>query len=77
MAEAGPREGVIVNELREGADGVLQLRFYGLLGLKNVEAGGPEEMREQAMLDSEDRGYKAALLYTLRRTRALAQEGKL
>jgi len=34
-------------------------------------------MQEQAMLDSEDRGYKAALLYTLRRTRALAQEGKL
>ena len=40
----GPREGVIVNELRADAAGALQLRFYGLLGLKNVEPGGPEEM---------------------------------
>jgi len=36
----GPREGVLVNELREEEDGALQLRFYGLLGLKNVEPGG-------------------------------------
>jgi len=28
-------------------------------------------------LDSEDRGYKAAVLSTLARTRALAEEGKL
>ena len=45
----GPREGVIVNELREYEDGALQLQFYGLLGLKNVEPGGPEERQEQAM----------------------------
>ncbi|HEX9461654.1 MAG TPA: SRPBCC family protein [Alphaproteobacteria bacterium] len=73
----GPREGVIVNELIEGADGALQLRFYGLLGLKNVEPGGPEEMQEKAMFDSEDRGYKRALLSTLARTRALVRESKL
>ena len=39
-----PREGAIVNELIEGEEG-LQLRFYRLLGLKNVEPDGPEEQR--------------------------------
>ena len=39
-----PREGAIVNELIEGEEG-LQLRFYRLLGLRNVEPDGPEEQR--------------------------------
>ncbi len=72
-----PREGVIVNELVEDEAGALQLRFYCLIGLKNVEPGGPEEQNEQAMMDSEDKGYRRALLATLARTRALVTEGKI
>jgi Domain of unknown function (DUF1857) len=72
----GPREGAIVNELFEDASGALQLRFYGYLGLRGKEPDGPEEQAEQAMLDS-DKGYKGALLSTLKRTRELVAEGKL
>ena len=39
-------------------------------------AGGPEEQAEQAQFDS-DKGYKAALLSTLKRTRELLAEGRL
>lgn len=73
----GPREGVVVNEVLEGGDGSLHLKFYCLLGLRNAEPGGEQERQEQAMLDSEERGYKRALLSTLARTRALVQEGRL
>jgi len=72
----GPREGVIVNELFEDAAGELQLRFYCYLGLRGKAPGGPEEQAEQAMMDSEQ-GYRAALLSTLARTRALVAEGRL
>ncbi len=72
----GPREGAIVNELFEDACGALQLRFYGYLGLRGKEPNGPEEQAEQAMLDS-DKGYRGALLSTLKRTRELVAEGKL
>ena len=70
---SGPREGVIVNELFEDASGALQLRFYGYLGLRGKQAGGPEEQAEQATMDS-DQGYKAALLSTLKRTRELLSD---
>lgn len=73
----GPREGVIVNEVLEADDGSLHLRFYCLLGLRNAAPGGEQEQKEQAMMDSEERGYKRALLSTLARTRALVQEGRL
>ncbi len=73
----GPREGVIVNEVLEGEDGSLRLRFYCLMGLRNEEPGGEAERKEQALMDSEERGYKRALLSTLARTRALVQEGRL
>lgn len=72
----GPREGAIVNELFEDAAGALQLRFYCYLGLRDKAPGGPEEQAEQAQFDS-DTGYKAALLSTLARTRALLAEGRL
>ena len=72
----GPREGAIVNELFEGADGTLQLRFYCYLGLRGKEPNGPEERAEQAGFDG-DRGYKAALLSTLKRTRELLAQGRL
>jgi len=72
----GPREGAIINELYEDEAGALQLRFYCYLGLRGKAPNGPEEQAEQAQFDSE-KGYKAALLSTLGRTRELLAEGKL
>ena len=72
----GPREGAIVNELFEDGAGALQLRFYCYIGLRGKEPGGLEEQAERALFDS-DKGYKAALLSTLTRTRELLAEGKL
>ncbi|MFQ3786489.1 SRPBCC family protein [Halomonas sp. A29] len=71
----GPREGAIINELFEDEAGTLQLRFYCYLGLRGKEPGGTEEQAEQAQFDS-DKGYKAALLSTLKRTRELIADGK-
>lgn len=73
---AGPREGAIINALFEDASGALQLRFYCYLGLRGKQPGGAEEQAEQAQFDS-DKGYKAALLSSLKRTRELLAEGKL
>ncbi|MFA1627034.1 AtaL-like protein [Rhizobium mongolense] len=72
----GPREGAIVNELFEDANGLLQLRFYCYVGLRGKQPGGSEEQAEQAQFDG-DNGYKAALLSTLKRTRELLAEGRL
>ena len=72
----GPREGAIINELFEDEAGELQLKFYCYLGLRDRQPGGPEEQAEQAQFDS-DKGYKAALLSTLKRTREMLAEGKL
>lgn len=72
----GPREGAIINELFEDASGALQLRFYCYLGLRGKQPGGSEEQAEQAQFDG-DKGYKAALLSTLKRTRELLADGKL
>ncbi len=72
----GPREGAIINELFEDASGALQLRFYCYLGLRGKEPGGPEEQAEQAWMDG-DKGYKSALLSTLKRIRELLAEGRL
>jgi hypothetical protein len=72
----GPREGAIVNELFEDEAGDLQLRFYCYLGLRGKEPNGREEQAEQAQFDS-DKGYQAALLSTLTRTRELLADGQL
>jgi hypothetical protein len=72
----GPREGAIVNELFEDEVGALQLRFYCFLGLRGREPNGPEEKAEQAQFDG-DKGYKAALLSTLTRTRELVATGRI
>lgn len=72
----GPREGAIVNELFEDEAGELQLRFYCYLGLRGRKPNGPEEQAEQALFDS-DKGYRAALVSTLKRTRELLAEGAL
>ncbi|MGY3441765.1 MULTISPECIES: SRPBCC family protein [unclassified Bradyrhizobium] len=73
---AGPREGAIVNEVFEDETGALQLRFYCYIGLRGKQPFGPEEQAEQTQFDG-DKGYKAALLSTLKRTRELLAEGKL
>ncbi|PWN87280.1 DUF1857-domain-containing protein [Acaromyces ingoldii] len=72
----GPREGAIINELFEDETGELQLRFYCYTGLRGKQPGGPEEQAEQAFFDG-DKGYKSALLSTLKRTRELLAEGRL
>ncbi len=72
----GPREGAIINELFEDEAGALQLRFYCYIGLRGKAPNGPEEQAEQAQFDS-DKGYKAAVLSTLKRTRELLAEGRL
>ena len=72
----GPREGAIVNELFEDEAGELQLKFYCYLGLRGKQPDGPEEQAEQALFDS-DKGYKAALLSTLKRTREMLADGRL
>lgn len=73
----GPREGAIINELFEDEKGSLQLKFYCYLGLRDKQSDGPEEQAEKAQFDSEDKGYKAALLSTLARTRSLVAEGRI
>ena len=73
---SGPREGAIINELFEDEAGELQLKFYCYLGLRDKQPNGPEEQAEQAQFDS-DKGYKAALLSTLKHTRELLAEGRL
>jgi hypothetical protein len=73
---AGPREGAIINELFEDDAGELHLKFYCYLGLRDRAPNGPEEQAEQVQFDS-DKGYKAALLSTLKRTREMLAEGKL
>ena len=72
----GPREGAIINELFEDEAGALQLKFYCYTGLRWKEPNG-QEQAEQKQFDNEDKGYKAALLSTLKRTRELLAEGKL
>jgi hypothetical protein len=62
--------------LFEDQAGALQLKFYCYLGLRGKRPGGPEEQAEQAQFDS-DKGYRSALLSTLKRTRELVAEGKL
>jgi len=73
----GPREGAIVNELFEDDAGELQLRFYCYLGLRGKGPNGPREQAEQAQFDSADKGYRSALLSTLKRMRELLAQGKL
>jgi len=72
----GPREGAIVNELFVDDAGALQLKFYCYTGLRGKQPSGSEEQAEQRQFDS-DKGYKAALLSTLKRIRELLAEDKL
>ena len=74
---SGPREGVIVNQILEDENGDLFLKFYCLLGLRNQEPCNKEEQEEQAQMDSDDRGYRAALQSTLTRTRQLVRDDKI
>jgi hypothetical protein len=72
----GPREGAIINELFEDGAGALQLRFYCYLGLRGKEPGGAEEQAEQTWMNG-DKGYKSALLSTLKKARELVATGRI
>ena len=74
---AESRHRVIVDEILEDDAGKLQLRFYAYVGLVDGAAGSEKEREAQAALHGPDRGYRAALISTLARTRALVKEGKL
>jgi hypothetical protein len=50
------------------------LKFYCYTGLRGKQPNGPEEQAEQTWMDS-DKGYKTALLSTLKRTRELLAAG--
>jgi hypothetical protein len=73
----GPREGAIINELIEDDAGELQLRFYCYIGLRGKEPNGPEEQAEQAQFDSTEKGYRSALMSTLKRTREMLANSEL
>lgn len=73
----GPREGAIINELFEDDAGELQLKFYCYTGLRGNEPNGPDEQAEQTQFDSEEKGYKSALMSTPKRTRELLATGTL
>ena len=72
----GPWEGIIVNELVDGENDTLLLRFYCLLSRLSVESGGEEELRDQAMFGGE-KGYGPAIRQTIATTRRLLKGGKL
>ena len=72
----GPWEGIIVNELVDGENDTLLLRFYCLLSRLGVESGGEEELRDQAMFGGE-KGYGPAIRQTIATTRRLLKGGKL
>ena len=71
------REGAIINELFEGDGGELRLEFYCYLGLRDKAPNGPEEQAGRKQFDSEDKGYKSALLSTLNRTCEMLADGTL
>jgi hypothetical protein len=73
----GPREGAIVNEVFEDEAGELHPRFYCFIGLRGKTPNGPEEQAEQAQFGSADKGYRAAVLSTLKRTRKLLAQRTL
>ena len=73
----GPNEGVVINEIIQDDGGTLSLKFYCYLGLRNGNPGSDEEKKEQAMLDSEEKGYRGALVSTLAKTRLMVAERKL
>ena len=73
---SGPREGAVINELFEDEAGVLQLRFYCLLGLRGKAPSRSEEQAEQDRMNGAN-GYRSALLSTLKRTRELLAERSL
>lgn len=51
--------------------------FTATIGLRGKEPNGPEEQAEQRQFDSAEKGYRSALLSSLKRTRELLNEGRL
>lgn len=71
---SGPADGVIVNELLDGADGDLRLRFSFALQLVEVDSGSPQEQEFGAVME---RDYAAAVDSTLAAIRRAVKSGQL
>jgi hypothetical protein len=71
---SGPADGVIVNEILDGPDGDLKLRFSFALQLADVDSGSPQEQEFAAVME---RDYAAAADSTLSAMRQAVKLGEL
>lgn len=69
---SGPADGLIVNEILDGADGDLKLRFSFALQLVDAASGSPEEKQFGAVMA---RDYAAAVDSTLSAIRQAVASG--
>lgn len=69
---AGPADGFIVNEILDGADGDLKLRFSFALQLVDAASGSPEEKEFGTVME---RDYAAAVDSTLSAIRQAVASG--
>lgn len=71
---SGPADGFIVNEILDGPDGDLKLRFSFALQLVDVDSGSSQEQEFGATME---RDYAAAVDSTLSAIRQAAKSGEL
>jgi hypothetical protein len=71
---SGPADGLIVNEILDGEDGDLKLRFSFALQLGDVDSGSQKENEFKAVME---RDYAAAVDTTLAAIRQAVSSGQL
>lgn len=71
---SGPADGFIINEILDGPDGDLKLRFSFALQLVDADSGSPQEQEFGAVME---RDYAAAVDTTLSAIRQAARSGQL
>ncbi|WP_224797062.1 SRPBCC family protein [Pseudomonas fluorescens] len=71
---SGPIDGLITNEILEGKDGDMRLRFSFALQLVDADSGSPQEQEFGMMME---RDYTAAVDSTLSAIRQAVNSGKL
>lgn len=71
---SGPADGLIVNEILDGEDGDLKLRFSFALQLVDVDSGSPQEQEFGAVMEKD---YAAAVDTTLAAIRQAVKVGQL
>ncbi|MNG27865.1 hypothetical protein D3C84_1130390 [compost metagenome] len=74
MRLSGPIDGLITNEILEGKDGDMRLRFSFALQLVDADSGSPQEQEFGMMME---RDYTAAVDSTLSAIRQAVNSGKL